>query len=105
VRFSAQTSPEKKTFRAAERERPDVKEKEKLFLEKIAQIDPSKIHFYDETSTKLNMTRSHARSIAGTRAKAARSAACHKNITLLGLIGPKSVKSLYPYDGFLNAEK
>lgn len=100
-----QRSPEKKTFRASERDREDVIEKTKVFWEKIALVDQNRLRFYDEAGTKLNMTRTHARSAKGQRAVCKRSAKYQTNITLAGMISPNGMEVLYPYDGSFNGER
>lgn len=98
-------SPLKKTFRASERDREDVKEKTRVFWEKIALVDPKRLHFYDEAGTKLNMTRTHARSAQGERAVCQKSAAKQTNITIAGMISLNAMEVLYPYDGSFDGER
>jgi transposase len=82
-----------------------VKEKTRIFWEKIALVDPKRLHFYDEAGTKLNMTRMYARSAQGERAVCQRSAAQQGNITLAGMISLNAMEVLYPYDGSFDGEK
>jgi transposase len=82
-----------------------VIEKTRIFWEKIALVDPKRLRFYDETGTKLNMTRTHARSVQGERAVCKRSAKYQTNITIAGMISPNAMEALYPYDGSFNGER
>lgn len=68
-------------------------------------VDPQRLHFYDEAGTRLNMTRTHARSVQGERAVCHRTAVKQGNITLAGMISPNAMEVLYPYDGSFNGER
>jgi|GEM_PF-2212223 len=85
----------KKTFRAAERDRADVLAKEAIFLEEISKVKVSDLVFIDETSTYLEMTRSHARSAIGQQAICKRSAGRKSNISLVGAISAQGMRELY----------
>lgn len=95
----------KKTFRAAERDRADVLAKEAIFLEEISKVKVSDLVFIDETSTYLEMTRSHARSAIGQQAICKRSAGRKSNISLVGAISTQGMRELYPYDGAIDGER
>lgn len=88
----------KKTFRSTEREREDIKAKEKLFLDEILLIDPENLVFLDEAGFHLAMTRTHARSIVGTRAFASMPPK-GSNISFIGAVRLTGVCAIYPYDG------
>jgi transposase len=57
----------KKTFRAAEQDRPDVKEQREAWKETMPSIPPERLVFIDESGAKTNMTRLYARSFDGKR--------------------------------------
>jgi transposase len=57
-------------MRASEQRRADVAQQRRRWKEKIADIDPSRFVFLDETGAKTNMTRPCARSRKGERATA-----------------------------------
>jgi transposase len=57
-------------MRASEQRRADVAQQRRLWKEKIADIDPSRFVFLDETGAKTNMTRPCARSRKSERATA-----------------------------------
>src|SRR5258708_35035139 len=73
----------KKTFRAAERDREDVKKKYVDFLTEVSTIPPEKLVFLDEAGVNLAMTRTHARAPQGERAMAKRSGGRASNISLV----------------------
>jgi transposase len=52
---------------AAEQDRPDVKEKRECWHEQLAEIDPDRFVFIDESGAKTNMTRTHGRAPRGVR--------------------------------------
>src|SRR5439155_24373636 len=60
-------SSQKKSLRAAEQDRPDVVMKRREWLERIADVDPSRFVFYDESGAKTNMTRLYGRTLDGGR--------------------------------------
>ena len=61
--------------------------------------------FIDETSTYLEITRSHARSAVGQQAICKRSAGRNSNISLAGAISGQRMGELYPYDGAIDGER
>lgn len=95
----------KKTFRASERDRPDVIEKEMNFIRHISTILPEDLVFLDETGTNLNMTRLFARSQIGTRACCKRTSGRASNISIIGAISLAGVEALYPFDGPIDGER
>lgn len=60
-------SSKKKSLRAAEQDRPDVKGQRNGWREKIADVDLPRLVFLDESGAKTNMTRLHGRSFDGRR--------------------------------------
>ena len=58
----------KKTPRAAEQQSPKVQAQRQQFRQEIADIDPNKRIYVDETGATTNMERRYARSPRGTRA-------------------------------------
>jgi transposase len=96
---------EKKTFRAAERDREDVKAKEAAFLEEVSKIPTENLVFLDEAGVNLGMTMTHARALIGERAFSVRSAGKQSNISLVGAIRSTEMCALYPYDGPIDGER
>src|SRR5438093_3623216 len=76
----------KKTFRATERDREDVKKKYADFLAEVSTVSPEKLVFLDEAGVHLAMTRTHARAPQGERVMAKRSAGRASNISLVGAV-------------------
>ena len=62
----------KKTLVATERGRADVRHKRNLWhkKQKLMKLEPHRLVFIDETSTKTNMARMYGRSLKGTRLEA-----------------------------------
>jgi transposase len=57
----------KKVLHAQERDSPAVQQKRRAFLEEIAEIDPRRLVFVDETGADTSMTRTHGRAPVGER--------------------------------------
>ena len=57
----------KKVPRAAEQDRPDVRERRREFCEELAGIDPRRLVFVDECGANTAMTRTYGRAPAGQR--------------------------------------
>jgi transposase len=57
----------KKSLQAAEQDRPDVAAARTEWRQQQPNLDPDKLIFIDETSTKTNMTRLHGRAPRGKR--------------------------------------
>ena len=54
-------------IQAAEQDRPDVKEKRRLWRERMPGLDPKKLVFIDETGANTKMTRRYGRAPVGQR--------------------------------------
>jgi transposase len=57
----------KKVPRAAEQDRPDVRERRQEFCEELAGVDPRRLVFVDECGANTAMTRTHGRAPVGQR--------------------------------------
>jgi transposase len=57
----------KKSHRHEEQDRPDVQEKRQAFQEEVAELDPERLIFVDETGATTAMTRTYGRAPAGER--------------------------------------
>ena len=57
----------KKVLHAQERDTPEVRRKRRDFREEVAEIDPQRLVFVDETGANTAMTRTHGRAPAGER--------------------------------------
>lgn len=60
-------SSKKKSLRAAEQDRPDVKVQRDAWREQTAGVDVCRLVFLDESGAKTNMTRLYGRSFDGQR--------------------------------------
>jgi transposase len=60
-------SRKKKVPRAAEQDRPEVREKRREFCAELTGIDPRRLVFVDECGADTSMTRTHGRAPAGQR--------------------------------------
>jgi transposase len=95
----------KKTFRAFERDREDVKRKYIEFIAEVSKIPLDRLVFLDEAGVNLAMTRSHARAPEGERAVARRSGGQASNISLIGAVRLSGMSALHPYDGSIDGNK
>ena len=66
--WSGWASREKKTPRAGEQDRPDIKQERDVFQQQIAQVDPKRLYYFDEFGLNLNMTRRYGLAPSGERA-------------------------------------
>jgi transposase len=57
----------KKSLRHEEQDRPDVQAKRQAFQEEVAELDPKRLIFVDETGANTAMTRTYGRAPAGER--------------------------------------
>ena len=57
-----------KTLRAEEQERPELAQERAAWRAELAQIDPSRLVFLDESGIDTRLTRTHARAARGKRA-------------------------------------
>jgi len=57
----------KKTLRASEQDRPDVKERREEWKQNQANLDIGRLVFIDESGAKTNMTRLYGRALGGQR--------------------------------------
>ena len=60
-------SAKKKSLRAAEQDRPDVKTQRKAWWKRASEVDLRRFVFLDESGAKTNMTRRYGRSFGGQR--------------------------------------
>ncbi len=58
---------EKKSVRAAEQDRADVREQRDAWRDKTTMLDPRRLVFIDESGAKTNMTRLYGRCFGGQR--------------------------------------
>lgn len=97
---------QKKTARAAEQDRSEVKEARRQWNEDRAGIDPSRFRFIDESGAKTNMVRTHGRCPRGRRLLSSVPAGHWKTTTttMLAAIGLHGVDAPWTLDGAMNAD-
>jgi transposase len=85
-------------LRASEQQRPDVAAEREVYAEAMAQLDPTRCVFLDESGILTNMTRRYARAPIGQRAFGA--APAHwKRLTVLGALSCDGVVATHTVDG------
>ena len=94
----------KKTLRAAEQDRPDVKQRRDECQSRRGEIDPCRFRFIDESGAKTNMVRTHGRCPKGERLLASAPAGHWKTTTMLAAIGLDGVEAPWTLDGAMDAD-
>jgi transposase len=84
----ARPGPEEKTLRAAEQDREDVAEARQAWRAELADIDPGRLVFIDETGIDTRMTRAYARAARGQRATGKVPWGRRERLTVIGALGP-----------------
>lgn len=95
-------SLEKKTLRASEQERPDVRQERDVFQQKTAQVDPKRLFFFDEFGFNLGLTRRYARAPSSERAYDKVPSNVGVSITLVLGIGLKGVVAPFAFKGAMD---
>jgi transposase len=78
---------QKKTLRAAEREREAIQAERAVWRDEVRRIDPADLVFIDETGLDTRLTRTHARAPRGERAHGTVPCGRWRRLTLLGALG------------------
>ena len=81
---AARADARKKTLRADEREREDVREERAGYAERMRGLDPHRLVFVDEAGAATDLTRTHARAPRGRRAYGSAPAGRWRRLTVLG---------------------
>ena len=95
---------QKKVVKAAEQDRPDVAQRRAEWIVRQAGLDPEKLLFLDEFGAKTNFTRTHGRSLEGTRLVAKVPYGHWKSTTFVGALGLRGWVAPLVIDGALNGE-
>ena len=90
----------KKTLRAAEQDRPDVKLARKRWWVNIEGIDPRRFRFIDESGAKTNMVRTHGRCPKGQRLLSSAPAGHWQTTTMIAAIGLDGVHAPFALERF-----
>jgi transposase len=93
----------KKTLRASEQDRPDVRRAREVFQQKIEEVDPERRFFLDEFGFNLGMTRLYARAPSSERAYAKVPERVGSNITLVLGVGLRGIVAPFAFAGAMNA--
>ena len=95
---------EKKVLRAAEQDRPDVKEKRQQWRQRQPQFDRSKLVFIDETWASTNMSRRYGRCPKGQRLVCAIPYGHWKTTTFVGALRADGMTAPVVIDGAMNGD-
>jgi len=90
--------------KAAEQDRPDVAQRRAEWIVRQMGLDPEKLLFLDEFGAKTNFTRTHGRSLEGTRLVAKVPYGHWKSTTFVGALGLRGWVAPLVIDGALNGE-
>lgn len=88
---AARADAQKKTLRADEREREDVREERAAYAERMRSLDPNRLVFVDEAGAATDLTRTHARAPRGQRAYGSAPAGRWRRLTVLGALAADGV--------------
>jgi len=94
----------KKTFHATERDSDRVKEMRARWRECAQGLDPTKLVFVDESGSNISMTREYGRSPRGQRVSGDRPMRWGENVTMVGAIGIKGLRTLMTVEGGTTGE-
>jgi len=83
---------QKKSLHASEQDRPDVQQKRRLFREEVAQIEPGRVVFVDETGVTTAMTPAYAWAPCGERAVDS-APASWESVTVIAALGLDGVRA------------
>lgn len=92
----------KKTLRASEQDRPEVKKERKVWQRKLAKVDPERLVFLDESGAKTNMTRQYGRAPEGERLFDAVPGGHWNTTTMISAIRLKGVATAMVTEGATN---
>ncbi len=98
------SSAQKKTLRAAEQDRPDIKEAREQWRIHVEGLDPRRFRFIDESGAKTNMVRTHGRCPKGQRLLSSAPAGHWKTTTMLAAIGLDGVQAPFALDGAIDGD-
>lgn len=89
-------------MKAAEQDRPDVAERRARWIVEQASLAPEKLIFLDEFGAKTTLTRTHGRSLQGTRVVEKVPYGHWKSTTFIGGLGLRGWVAPLVIDGALN---
>jgi transposase len=92
----------KKTRRAAEQDRPDVRKGRRSFRREVEPIDPKRLVFVDETGVTTAMTPSYGRAPRGERVVGS-APASWESVTVIAAVGLDGVRAPLAVPGSVDA--
>jgi transposase len=95
---------QKKTLRAAEQDRPDVKQARDQWRADTERIDPRRLRFIDESGAKTNMVRMHGRCPKGQRLLSSAPAGHWNTTTMIAAIGLDGIHAPFALDGGIDGD-
>ena len=90
-RSSASACREKKTPRATEQDRAEIRAERATFADQVRGLDPRRLVFVDEAGVTTHMSRTYARAPRGQRACATAPAGTWRRLTVRGALGAGGV--------------
>lgn len=91
-------------IRAAEQDRPDVREKRAAHMARMPNLDPAKLVFLDETSANTKMTRRYGRAPRGKRLVEAVPHGHWKTTTFVAALRSNGLVAPTVIDGAMNGD-
>lgn len=88
---AARAAAQKKTLRADEQGREDIRAERASFAARTTGLDPHRLVFVDEAGVATDLTRSHARAPKGRRAHGTAPAGRWRRLTVLGALSADGV--------------
>lgn len=98
------SAAQKKTLRAAEQDRPDVKQARDRWRADTEGIDPRCFRFIDESGAKTNMVRTRGRCPKGRRLLSSAPAGHWNTTTMIAAIGLDGVHAPFALDGGIDGD-
>ena len=92
----------RKTPRAAERDRPEVRAKRRAFRREVATIEPARLVFVDETGATTARTPAYGRAPRGERVEGV-APASWESVTLIAAMGTGGVRAPMAFTGSTTA--
>jgi transposase len=90
---------QKKSRRAAEQDRPELKAERAAWREEFAEVDPARLVFVDETGSSTAMDRTHGRAASGVRVDGPVPHGHWKVVTLTAAVRLGGVGACLAFDG------
>jgi transposase len=92
----------KKSRRASERDRPEVRKKRRSFRREVKLIEPGRLVFVDETGVTTAMTPAYGRAPRGERVEAS-APASWESVTVIAALGLDGVRAPLAFPGAVDA--